>query len=83
LDLSSWARPPVFDWIQTRGGIADAEMLRTFNCGVGMIIAVAADDRDAALEQLLASGEDAWVIGRVDAGQGPASVVYQGEVRHA
>jgi phosphoribosylformylglycinamidine cyclo-ligase len=83
LDLSSWARPPVFDWIQTHGGIADAEMLRTFNCGVGMIIAVAADDRDLALEQLLASGEDAWVIGQVEAGQGPASVVYQGEVRHA
>jgi phosphoribosylformylglycinamidine cyclo-ligase len=83
LDLTSWARPPVFDWIRTRGGIADAEMLRTFNCGVGMIIAVDADDRDQALEQLLASGEDAWVIGQVEAGQGPASVVYQGEARHA
>jgi phosphoribosylformylglycinamidine cyclo-ligase len=83
LDLARWTRPAVFDWIQSSGGIANAEMLRTFNCGIGMVVAVAAADRDFALEMLNASGEDAKVIGQIEAGEGPARVDYIGEAGHA
>jgi phosphoribosylformylglycinamidine cyclo-ligase len=83
LNLARWTRPAVFDWIQSSGGIANAEMLRTFNCGIGMAVAVAAADRDFALEMLNASGEDAKVIGQIEAGEGPARVDYIGEAGHA
>lgn len=83
IDLGSWIRPPVFDWIQRQGGIADAEMLRTFNCGVGMILVVAAADRDTALRHLNAAGEQAWVMGAIEASDAAPSVRYSGEVRHA
>jgi phosphoribosylformylglycinamidine cyclo-ligase len=83
LDLASWTRPPVFDWLQSKGGIEDAEMLRTFNCGIGMVVAVDAEDLDQALERLRVGGEDARVIGQIEAGQGPASVRYVGEAAHA
>lgn len=82
IDLASWRRPAVFDWIQTQGGVAEGEMLRTFNCGVGMIVAVAAEDQEAALDQLTQAGEQVWVIGQIEAGEGPAAVRYQGEVKH-
>lgn len=83
LDLASWTRPAVFDWLQSKGGIEDAEMLRTFNCGIGMVVAVDAGDLDQALELLRAGGEDARVIGQVEAGQGSSSVRYVGEAAHA
>ncbi|SDW67986.1 phosphoribosylformylglycinamidine cyclo-ligase [Thiocapsa roseopersicina] len=83
LDLASWTRPAVFDWLQSKGGIEDAEMLRTFNCGIGMVVVVDAGDLDQALELLRAGGEDARVIGQVEAGQGPSSVRYIGEAAHA
>ncbi len=76
IDLASWQRPPVFVWLEREGEIAQAEMLRTFNCGVGMVLAVAADEADACLERLDALGERAWPIGEIIArGDGPA-VVY-------
>ena len=50
IDLDAWDRPEVFDWLQAEGGVEEAEMLRTFNCGVGMIAVVAAD-RAAALSE--------------------------------
>ncbi|EGV19050.1 phosphoribosylformylglycinamidine cyclo-ligase [Thiocapsa marina] len=83
LDLASWARPAVFDWLQSKGGIDDAEMLRTFNCGIGMVVAVDAGDLAQALALLRAGGEEARVIGQVEAGQGCASVRYVGEAAHA
>ncbi len=76
IDLSSWQPPPVFAWLERAGGIAQGEMLRTFNCGVGMVLAVAADEADVCLEHLAGLGETAWAIGEVIArGDGPA-VVY-------
>ncbi len=68
VDLGSWQRPAVFRWLQEQGAIAEAEMRRTFNCGVGMVVCVSAADVDAALASLGASGETAWVLGRVEAG---------------
>jgi len=68
IDLDSWRQGSVFDWIAAAGRITDDEMRRTFNCGVGMIAVVAADDAEAALETLAASGESAWRLGRIAAG---------------
>jgi phosphoribosylformylglycinamidine cyclo-ligase len=78
LDLSSWQRPAVFDWLQSAGGISAAEMLRTFNCGVGMVLCVPAAESRRACDLLDAAGEQAWVIGRVEAAPGEARVVYAG-----
>lgn len=66
IDRGSWSMPEVFQWLQRAGNIRDAEMLRTFNCGVGMVLAIAAEAAPAALEQLRSAGERAWVIGRVE-----------------
>lgn len=70
IDTTSWQRGPVFDWLAATGNIADDEMRRTFNCGVGMIIAVAATDLEPALERLGELGETAWAIGSVRDGAG-------------
>ena len=77
VDLSAWSLPPVFGWLREAGGIAEAEMLRSFNCGIGMV-AVAAPDRAEALAATLeAEGERVAVIGRVEAGEG---VVHDGRL---
>jgi len=65
VDLGSWRRPAVFEWLQDQGGIAEAEMLRTFNCGVGLVLCVAAAQADAACAALKAAGEHAWILGRI------------------
>jgi phosphoribosylformylglycinamidine cyclo-ligase len=70
IDTASWAPGPVFDWISRHGNIELDEMRRTFNCGVGMIVAVNVADIPAALEILLAHGECAWHIGQVRDGAG-------------
>jgi phosphoribosylformylglycinamidine cyclo-ligase len=70
LEARAWRRDPVWDWIQDTGRIADAEMHRTFNCGVGMVALVPRAEADAALELLRAAGEQATVIGEVIAGAG-------------
>ena len=68
IDTSSWDWPAVFHWLQEQGNVASREMYRTFNCGVGMVVCVAADNAQAAMESLLASGHDAWQIGTISAG---------------
>lgn len=62
-DMDSFDRPEVFNWLQETGGVAEAEMQRAFNCGVGMVIAVDSDEADNIVNTLNASGETAWVIG--------------------
>jgi len=66
----AWALPPVFDWLRAAGGIADAEMLRTFNCGIGMAAIVGADAAEAVTAELRRAGEAVHVIGRVRPGAG-------------
>jgi len=68
LQRRSWARDPVFEWLATTGRIAAAEMYRTFNCGIGMVVVVAPADVDATLAALKTSGETAAVIGSVARG---------------
>ncbi len=76
IDRGSWTLPPVFSWLQTAGSISDAEMLKTFNCGIGMAIVVAARDADAVVQSLSSAGEQAWVIGRIESEAGETAVNY-------
>lgn len=78
IDLTAWSRPPIFSWLQQHGAIARDEMLRTFNCGVGMLVVVAAEDETAALAGLEAAGETATVIGEIIPASGDERVVYAG-----
>jgi phosphoribosylformylglycinamidine cyclo-ligase len=66
IDPSAWRRPAVFDWLQRQGNVAEEEMLRTFNCGVGMALVVAAADAAQALQTLTSAGETAWTIGHIE-----------------
>ena len=71
IDTSTWQQGPVFDWLAENGNIELDEMRRTFNCGVGLIIAVASADIDGALNMLTENGESAWQIGQIADGTGP------------
>jgi phosphoribosylformylglycinamidine cyclo-ligase len=66
IDGSSWQWPEVFNWLQKSGNVETYEMYRTFNCGVGMIIALPQAQVDAALALLKAEGENAWLIGQIE-----------------
>ncbi len=68
IDLKSWERPEVFNWLQTEGNIEDAEMLRTFNCGVGMTLVVAENAVDDLINSLRLNDIEAWSIGHIEAG---------------
>ena len=69
LDKSAWPLPPLFQWLQREGNVADEEMHRVFNCGIGMVVVVAAADAAKATELLTASGETVYALGRIDARQ--------------
>jgi len=81
VDLQSWQRPKVFRWLQRHGNVAEQEMLRTFNCGLGMVVCVSAKDADAAMKLLTENGETAWRLGEIQATDGPSRVEYQGLTR--
>jgi phosphoribosylformylglycinamidine cyclo-ligase len=77
IDIDSWDLPPVFQWLAATGGMQSSELLKTFNCGIGMVLAVSADRADALSRQLTAEGEKVSVLGCVTAG---SSVVYKGSL---
>jgi phosphoribosylaminoimidazole (AIR) synthetase len=64
-DWNAWTPPSVFGWLQEAGGVADAEMRRTFNCGVGLILTVRPEDAGEVLASLIEAGEDAFVCGEL------------------
>jgi len=74
VDMGSFARPAIFDWLQDQGGVAEPEMRRTFNCGVGFVVAVAPGDAARAQQQLRGAGLAPWVLGEIVAG--PPHVKY-------
>ncbi len=78
IDLDAWGLPGVFGWMAQVGGMAEAELLKTFNCGIGMILAVRADRADALRDQLVAQGETVHRIGTVT---GAPGVAYRGARR--
>jgi phosphoribosylformylglycinamidine cyclo-ligase len=64
-DWDAWVAPPVFQWLQETGGVAEAEMRRTFNCGVGLMLIVDPHDLPDVLEGLVRDREDAFVVGEL------------------
>ncbi|WP_417676320.1 phosphoribosylformylglycinamidine cyclo-ligase [Pseudodonghicola sp.] len=78
IDLDAWTLPPVFAWLAEVGGMAEAEMLKTFNCGIGMVAVVDADRADALTALLTEAGETVARIGVITAGQG---VAYKGALK--
>jgi phosphoribosylformylglycinamidine cyclo-ligase len=66
IDLSAWPRPPIFDWLQRTAELPDTEMLRVFNCGIGMIAIVPAQQSADVIERLQGLGERAYRIGAVE-----------------
>ncbi|HEU4621925.1 MAG TPA: phosphoribosylformylglycinamidine cyclo-ligase [Burkholderiaceae bacterium] len=78
LERDAWTRPAVFDWLQRHGNVAEAEMHRVFNCGIGLVAVVAADRADEVLGDLQSRGEQVFRIGRIEeraAGQAHTVVV--------
>jgi len=76
IDRASWQLPPVFSWLQDAGNVDDTEMLRTFNCGVGMVLAIDPRHEQQCLQLLADLGESAWVIGDIGEAEGDATVVF-------
>jgi len=68
LDGACWPRPPIFDWLQQQGKITGPEMLRTFNCGLGFVLAVHPNATEVALDILRNAGECAMVVGQIESG---------------
>jgi phosphoribosylformylglycinamidine cyclo-ligase len=74
----SWDMPPLFTWLQAQGNVAESEMHKTFNCGIGMVVIVSKDQVKAAMELLKAEGEQVFEIGFIrkqQAGEAPTVVV--------
>lgn len=76
IQLSAWELPPIFNWLQQHGNVTLADMLVTFNCGIGMIVCVAPQDEVLALEKLHQQGEYAFSIGELIASEASPSVCY-------
>lgn len=66
IDVNSWQRPAVFDWLQEQGGVSDEEMLRTFNCGIGMVIVVPETAVEPTRALMSQHGIDSWEIGQIE-----------------
>ena len=66
VEKASWVRPELFNWLQREGGVAESEMHRVFNCGIGMVVVVAQENAAQALELLRAAGEVVAEIGRIE-----------------
>jgi phosphoribosylformylglycinamidine cyclo-ligase len=77
IDLSAWSLPPVFGWLRDQAGMHQAELLKTFNCGIGMMLVVAAERAEAVADLLAGMGESVVRMGSVVPGQG---VVYAGHL---
>jgi phosphoribosylformylglycinamidine cyclo-ligase len=77
IDLGAWPLPAVFRWLAAGGNMAEAELLKTFNCGIGMVAVVAADRAPALAALLRDAGETVTVIGEVVPGEG---VAYRGRL---
>jgi phosphoribosylformylglycinamidine cyclo-ligase len=73
IERKAWTRPAIFDWLQRQGRVRDEEMHRVFNCGIGMVVIVAAADADRAVEAFGAQGESCRAIGTIVRGDGGAA----------
>jgi phosphoribosylformylglycinamidine cyclo-ligase len=78
VDLGAWKLPPVFKWLAATGGMAEAELLKTFNAGIGMVVVVSAEGKDAVASALSAAGETVVELGQITKGAG--EVCYSGSL---
>ncbi|WP_269617740.1 phosphoribosylformylglycinamidine cyclo-ligase [Zhongshania sp. BJYM1] len=79
IDGNSWERPAIFNWLQEQGNVEAREMYRTFNCGIGMVLAVASDDAERVIDMLNQQGETAMLIGSIEAaGEDEPKVIIEG-----
>ncbi len=74
---NSWEMPEVFRWLQEQGNIDSQEMYRTFNCGIGMVLVVAAEDAENTIETLEKAGEKAFMLGEITSSKGAADVIVE------
>jgi phosphoribosylformylglycinamidine cyclo-ligase len=77
VELNAWPLPPVFRWLAETGGVAEAEMLKTFNCGIGFVAVAARSEAQAIGSAIEAQGHDVCVLGELVPGQG---VQYTGSL---
>jgi phosphoribosylformylglycinamidine cyclo-ligase len=75
VDARAWPRPALFDWLQRKGAVTEAEMRRVFNCGIGMVAVVAAGDARRAASRLRALGETVYEIGFIEKAKGEAEAL--------
>ena len=75
ISVNSWELPEVFKWLQQQGNIEDQEMYRTFNCGIGMVLVVNAEDANTAIEVLNNAGESAFRLGEITSSNGAPDVI--------
>jgi phosphoribosylformylglycinamidine cyclo-ligase len=75
ISKKAWPRPQLFEWLQREGNVAEDEMHRVFNCGIGMVIVVDAADAPRAAAELRASGETVYEIGAIEKGAGEAKAI--------
>lgn len=76
IHLASWELPPIFQWLQQQGNVSQADMLTTFNCGIGMIVVVPAEFENAALRYLENAGETAFLVGELLETEDRPKVIY-------
>jgi phosphoribosylformylglycinamidine cyclo-ligase len=80
IDLARVAVPAVFQWLASEGGIAESEMLRTFNCGIGMIVVASPEKADAVVKAFTRAGETVVILGDITSARGDTSVAYDGKL---
>jgi phosphoribosylformylglycinamidine cyclo-ligase len=80
IDLGVWRPLPVFQWLAKMGGVEEREMLRTFNCGIGMVVVVAADRAEEAASVFMKAGERVARLGQLIKGKGEPTVRYKGRL---
>ncbi len=79
IDLTSWQRPEVFNWLQAKGNVNETEMHRVLNCGIGMVVVVPAEQAANAKAHLEAQGETVYTIGQIVQRQKEAVVLERGQ----
>jgi phosphoribosylformylglycinamidine cyclo-ligase len=81
VELSSWTPPSVFGWLAQQGAVPPAEMLRTFNCGIGLVAVVEEKNSGHVIEAFQQCGDKAVRLGHLIPGNGEAKVVYRGTLK--
>jgi phosphoribosylformylglycinamidine cyclo-ligase len=81
VDLPTWTLPPLFSWMAKSAGIEEREMLRTFNCGIGLVAVVSEKSSGHVIDAFQESGERAFRIGTLVKGDGEAKVRYHGAMK--